>query len=176
MDLSAVITYNGLSINTVAQSAGGRPSTGFAVESFEPIPPDAVGYTEKRALQDGLDASDVYLGGRLFRTVVTAYGSTKGHFWDKSQDLFEAFNARIAFDADSANRGFLAFDFFQPTADLVTWPTATFPSGIPMRHYVRPVTSPPAAETGAVRTGSRAPVKPAGRAADRRTAPRPCRD
>lgn len=142
MNLGATISYNSLSINTVTQSAGGRPSVGYVVESFEPVPPEAVGFVEKRALQDGLDASDVYLAGRLFRLVVTAYGSSQGQLWDKAQDLFEAFHPRIAYDADTANLGFLAFDFSQPTADISTWPTSTYPNGIPMRYYMRPVTPP----------------------------------
>lgn len=142
MNLGATISYNSLSINTVTQSAGGRPSVGYVVESFEPVPPESVGFVEKRALQDGLDASDVYLAGRLFRLVVTAYGSSQGQLWDKAQDLFEAFNPRIAFDADTANLGFLPFDFYQPTADISTWPTSTYPNGIPMRYYMRPVSTP----------------------------------
>lgn len=142
MDLSLPISYNSLSINTAVRSATGRPTSGYIVESFEPIPPDAVGFVEKRALQDGLDASDVFLGGRLFRLIVTPMGTSKADFWDKTQDLLHAFSARIAFDTDSANKGFLALDFTQPTADIVTWPTSAYSNGIPMRYYVRPITSP----------------------------------
>lgn len=142
MDLAREISYDHFDINTVVTAAGGGPTSGYRVESFEPVPPDSVGHLEKRALQDGLDASDVYLAGRLFRLIVTPYGTSKGDFWDKAQDLMAAFNPRIAFDADTANKGFNPFDFFQPTANISTWPTSAYPEGIPMRYYMRPVTGP----------------------------------
>jgi hypothetical protein len=142
MDLSKAVSYNNFEINTVVAGAGGAPTSGFRVESFQPIPPDAVGHVEKRALQDGLDASDVYLAGRLFRLIVTPYGTSKGDFWDKAQELMSTFNARVAYESNTAIKGFLHFDFYQPTADISTWPTSTYPSGIPMRYYMRTVSSP----------------------------------
>lgn len=142
MDFSKAITYNGLSVNTVTNSAGGLPSYGYQVDSFRPIPPAIQSYYEKRALVDGMDAGDVTLAGRQFGLIVTAYGTSKGHFWEIAQDLFTAFSPTIAYSADTANRGFIAFDFFQPTSDIVTWPTSSFPNGIPMRYYMRPMHSP----------------------------------
>ena len=142
MHLGGSVTYNGLSLNTVTRTAGGVPTSGYLIERFSPDPPPPTAYLEKRALADGLDASDVFLGGRTFNLIVTAFGSTAGDFWDKAQDLFEAFSPTIAYDSDSANKGFLAFDFSQPTALVSTWPTSTYPNGIPMRYYVRPLGAP----------------------------------
>lgn len=135
------ISYNGWTASLTRQS-GGRPSSGYVVDSVEPSGVGAVGYIDKRAIQDGLDANDIYLSGRDFAAVVTAYGSTWGDFWDKTQDLLAAFSPTLAYAADTANAGFLAFDFIQPTADTTTWPTATYPYGIPMRYYLRPVRPP----------------------------------
>ena len=142
MNLQATITYNSLSINTAARSAGGAPTSGYRVLRFSPEPPPPTGYLEKRALTDGLDAGDVFLGGRTFGLVVQVFGSSEGDFWDKAQDLFAALTPTIAYDADSTNRGFLAFDFSQPTADIATWPTSAYPNGIPLRYYMRPSSGP----------------------------------
>lgn len=142
MDLGGTVTYNGLSLNTVTRQAGGLPMSGYAVERFRPDPPPPTSYLEKRAISDGLDAGDVFLGGRSFALVVTAYGTSEGDFWDKAQDLVTGFTPTVAYAADSANRGFLALDFYQPTADVATWPTSAYPDGIPMRYYVRPQASP----------------------------------
>lgn len=136
------ISFNGWTAS-LARAAGGRPSSGYVVDSIEPSRVGAVGYIDKRAIQDGLDANDIYLGGRDLGVVVTAYGSTWGDFWDKTQDLLAAFSPTLAYAADSANAGFLAFDFIQPTADTASWPTATYAYGIPLRYYLRPV-GPPA--------------------------------
>lgn len=142
MDLSLPISYNSLSINTATRSAGGNPTSGYIVEQFRPIPPPIDSYFEKRALTDGMDAGDVFLAGRQFGLIVSAFGTTKADLWDKTQDLLAAFSPTIAYATDTANVGFLAFDFTQPTADIVTWPTSAFPNGIPMRYYVRPMHSP----------------------------------
>lgn len=142
MDFTKAISYNSLSVNTVARSAGGLPTTGYLVERFQPIPPQIDAYFEKRALTDGMDAGDVYLAGRQFGLIVTAFGSTKGDLWDKAQALLTAFSPTIAYSTDTANRGFLAFDFYQPTATIATWPTSAYPDGIPMRYYLRPMHHP----------------------------------
>lgn len=142
MDFSKAVTFNSLSINTATRSAGGVATSGYLIDRFRPIPPGVDAYKEKRALRDGIDAGDVYLAGRQFSLIVTVFGSTRGDFWDKTQDLLEKFSPTIAYTADSANRGFLAFDFYQPTADIATWPTSAYPDGIPMRYYLRPAHHP----------------------------------
>jgi hypothetical protein len=142
VDFSKPIVYNSLSVNTATRSAGGLPTVGYLVEQFRPLPPAIDAYFEKRALTDGMDAGDVYLAGRQFGLIVTVFGSTQGDFWDRAQDLFYAFSPTIAYATDSANAGFLPLDFYQPTADIATWPTSAYPSGIPLRYYVRPMHAP----------------------------------
>lgn len=141
MNFTAPVSYGGLSINT-AVAAPGIPTRGYRLDRFSPEPPPPSSYVEKRALADGLDVGDVYLSGRGFGLVVTALGTSAGDFWDLSQDLFAAFSPTIAYASDSAERGFTAFDFYQPTADIVTWPTSAYPNGIPMRYYMRPSSGP----------------------------------
>lgn len=142
MDLGGTVTFNGLSLNTVTRTAGGAPTSGYLIERFTPEPPPPTSYLEKRALADGLDAGDVFLGGRNFTLIQQVFGTTPGDFWDKAQDLFHAFSPTIAYSTDSAERGFLAMDFYQPTADISTWPTSAYPDGIPLRYYVRPLAGP----------------------------------
>lgn len=112
--------------------------SGYRVDLFDPWTVSVRGTVEDRALRDGADASDVYLGRRTVRTIVSVFGSTIGDFWDKADDLLAAFNPRLAYNADTAAHGFLPFDFYQPTADIATWPTSAYPNGIPMRFYLRP--------------------------------------
>lgn len=144
MDLTKAISYNGLTVaNSLTRTAGGIPVSGYLFDEINGSQEDVDGYLEKRANQDGLDASDIYLGARRVTAILSVYGSTKGDYWDKAQDVLAAFSPTIAYNADTANLGFLAFDFYQPTADISTWPTSAYPSGIPMRFYLRP-SAPPA--------------------------------
>lgn len=142
MDLSLPISYNSLSINTTVRSAGGRPASGYQVDEVDTSEVEIAAYFEKRAISDGIDASDVYLGRRRIGMIVSVFGSSQGDFWDKAQDLLKAFSPTLSLSADTANLGFLPLDFYQPTADIVTWPTSTYPNGIPLRYYVRPLLLP----------------------------------
>lgn len=136
--LSAQITYNSLTLNTATPRPGGARMSGYLVDQFDPWSLEVAQYLEKRALADGVDASDVYLGRRTLSMIVAVFGSTWGDFWDKSDDLMAAFSPRLAYNADTANLGFLALDFYQPTADIASWPTSAYPDGIPLRYYCRP--------------------------------------
>lgn len=137
-DLSKPISYNSLSINTVSRTSSGTPMSGYEVNEFNLAAVAVRQYLDGRATADGIDASDVYLGRRDVELIVTAYGSTIGDFWDKANALLGAFSPTVAYAADTANLGFLAFDYYQPTADIETWPLSAYPSGIPLRMYLRP--------------------------------------
>lgn len=141
-DLSLPITYNSLSINTVARTAGGAPMSGYLVDEFDYSRIDVSQKLDKKAIADGLDAQDLYLGGRHISMIVSVYGSTKGDFWDKAQDLLTAFSPTLAYSALSQALGFLPLDFYQPTADIVTWPLSAYPNGLPLRFYARPFATP----------------------------------
>lgn len=142
MDLSKKIWYNALTVNGVMTPVAGTPLSGYTVDSVEPAAVDVRGYKAPRATADGMDASDVFLGERRFGAIISVYGSTRGDFWDKAQDLLAAFSPTIAYNADTANLGFLPFNFYQPTADISTWPTSTYPDGIPLLYYVRSAHAP----------------------------------
>lgn len=143
MDLSKKISYNSLTVNGVmSPTAAGTPMSGYVVDEINVSSVDVAQYVDKRALHDGVDAQDVYLGARTISGIVTAYGSSAGDFWDKAQGFLAGFSPTLGYAADTANIGFLPFDFYQPTADLATWPTLTYPSGIPLRYYCRPSAPP----------------------------------
>jgi hypothetical protein len=146
MNLGLAISYNGLQINTETTQAGGLAASGYRVEQITVSPIDVVQKIDKRALQDGLDAQDVFLGGRHISAIVTALGSTQGDFWDRAQVLLSTFSPTLAYASNTANLGFLALDFFQPTANIATWPTSAYPNGIPLRYYCRPYAVPSYAE------------------------------
>ena len=142
MDLTKPISYNGWTASQSLSKAAGSRLSGYLVKSVQVTDVDATQYMEKRAVHDGMSAADTYLNGRRIVMIVSVYGSTRGDAWDKLADLQEAFSPTIAYDADSANLGFLALDFYRPTADIATWPTSANPSGIPQRIYARPLFPP----------------------------------
>ena len=142
MNLSLSINYNGFSVNTVTPVAGGGAMSGYAVESVEPSNVGVRAFTSPRAQHDGRDASNIYLDSRQFSAIITVYGSTKGDFWDKTQALLAAFSPTLAYTADSAAFGYLSWNFYQSTANIVSWPLSAYPLGIPLAYKVRPVHPP----------------------------------
>ena len=138
MDLSLQINYNGFTVNgNLTRAAGGGAASGYAVERVEPSLVGIRAFTAPRAQHDGRDASNIYLDSRQFSAIITVYGSTKGDFWDKTQALLAAFSPTLAYAADSAALGYLSWNFYQPTADSVT-----YPGGIPLAYKVRPLHTP----------------------------------
>lgn len=137
-DLAQSITYRGLDLNAAAIASSGGPITGSKVESFTWPPVAGVGYTEKRTQGDGLDASDVFLGGRQFALRGTLYGATRAATFDAWRNLAAVLAPSLAFDDDPDNFGFLPLAFSMPTDD-----TDNFPSGtIDVFINVRPTGTP----------------------------------
>ena len=138
MDLNLTINYNGFTVNgNLTRAAGGGAASGYAVEQVEPSVVGIRAFTAPRAQHDGRDASNIYLDSRQFSAIITVYGSTKGDFWDKTQALLAAFSPTLAYAADTAALGYLSWNFYQPTADSVT-----YPGGIPLAYKVRPLHTP----------------------------------
>jgi hypothetical protein len=135
VDLSLPLSYNGITTGTTL--AGGI-QRGIVFNGVTPSQIPAIGYLDKSALRDGMDAADVYLAGRTFGIDAAVYGTTQGDAWDLMEGLMSAFDPINAYDADSDNDGFIAFDYTRPTANVATWPVSTYPNGIPMRMYLRP--------------------------------------
>jgi hypothetical protein len=138
MDFTSPVAFNGLSINTTFRGSGGTSTSGYRVLRFNPSRIEVAQFLDKRAFDDGVDASDIYLGARHTRLIVSVIGSTRGDFYDRLQDLLAAFAPRVEYTADTANLGFLPLTFSQPTADLASWTTGL----IPLQLYVRSLAPP----------------------------------
>lgn len=140
-DLIQGVTYRGANINDVTIPAPGAPLDGISLEVFDWVPIVAVGYTEKRALSDGNDASDVYQGPQRMHLEGVIYGSSRARLFDKKQLVRAAFNAPSGFAEDPVNYGYRPLDFFEPTEDALFTPAAVdFVKHLVV--YVRPLASP----------------------------------
>lgn len=138
VDLTNTVCYNGYCFGFTFP-AGGGPGQGSYIKRIDITEVETVGYDDKRALQDGKDAADVFLGERRIGINAAVYGSTRGAAFDELALLSKAFHPVDAFEEDTTNLGFLPLDFYRPTADIVTWPLSAYPSGIPLRAYARPL-------------------------------------
>lgn len=144
MDFSKDIAYNGLTVpgSGLVSVPGSAKLDGFQINSIQSSDITVQEYTEKRALADGMFATDIYLGYRKLVIDGGVYGSTRGGAFDHLQAWTGAFSPRLAYNADTANIGFLPFTFYQPTDNTAVWDTNNYPSGIPMQMYLRPMMPP----------------------------------
>jgi hypothetical protein len=76
-----------------------------------------IGFTEKRAQDDGLDASDVYMGARYLSLSGSLYGDTPGDLFDRLQHLRTALTPTTAYDMDKDDYGYIPLTFSMPTLD-----------------------------------------------------------
>ena len=103
------------------EAAGGR-LYGTEIKRVEWPGVTGVGYSEKRALADGYDASDVFLSQRQIGLAGAVYGRTRGECWDYLQALIEALTPSAAYDDSPTDRGYLPLDFYVPTANTIDFP------------------------------------------------------
>lgn len=147
MDLSAPVTYNGLTLQPATAVGGGGVRAGVEINDIDVSPVATDAYYDGTANQDGTDTSDIFARSRTISIQGAVYGTSKGQLFDKLQSVSAAFHPVIAYNADSANLGLLPLKFRQPTIDTTTW-TAGY---IPMQFNVRP-TAPPAYRLNRMRT------------------------
>lgn len=141
-DLSRPISYNGWTAENDIDFAPGRPGKGFVVDTFDYGTVPASYYLDKKALQDGADAADIFLGPRTIQIDCAIYGSTQGNMWDRLRVFRTAFSPLIAYNNNSGELGFQPLKFFEQTGTTATWDPASFPSGIPLEIRCRPVSPP----------------------------------
>jgi hypothetical protein len=136
MDLKAPVTYRGLDLNTTTRIPGGGIS-GTQLNAVDLSTVSGVGYSEKRALGDGRDASDVYLDARRIAMQGQVYGLTRAEVYDLMRQVAAIFNPVLAFDEDPVLQGFLPMTFHEPSG------LAAFtPDGMDLLIYVRPIAQP----------------------------------
>jgi hypothetical protein len=97
---------------------------------------NAVGYVDKRAVDDGVDVGDAYLTGRQIDIQCAVFGSTLADFHSKMQELSDIMRLNPRYYDSSY--GFRELKFSQATID-----TSTYTDGVaPLRCVVRPMGVP----------------------------------
>ena len=131
------VRYHGVELNTIENIGEGRHK-GCMLEEFDFGNARGVGYTEKRAQDDGLDASDVYMGPRTINLTGIIYGADPGDLHDRLQDVRTAFTPTVSYDFDPFDYGYIPLEFSLPTNDL-----DDFPDGYRMMEFrARPLGQP----------------------------------
>lgn len=119
MDLTRRINYRGFELNHVDLTNGLMEGCEVKRLAYPGIP--GFGYKEKRALADGFDASDVYLGLRTIQMSGSLYGIGRAAFYDLLQSFITACTPTAAYAESPGDRGYLPLDFYVPTTDVVNW-------------------------------------------------------
>jgi hypothetical protein len=110
------VKYNGFNLKEIdSLSSGVR--RGSVLEVFDYSRSQGVGYTEKRAQDDGLDASDVYMGPRYINLAGTLYGEDEPDLHDLLQDLRTCLTPTSAYAFDKWDQGYIPLEFTLPTKD-----------------------------------------------------------
>lgn len=139
--LDAPIEYNGIELNTIEEMGNGV-RRGCLIEEFDYGRSQGMGYTEKRSQDDGLDASDVYMGARYISLTGTVFGNTIGDLFDRLQSIRTALTPTIAYDVDQPDYGYIPLTFSLPTNDTA-FPTGTPDVFVkPLEFRCRPVGQP----------------------------------
>jgi hypothetical protein len=112
------VRYNGFSLNDGAPLVGSTGvRRGCVLEVFDYSRAQGVGYTEKRAQDDGLDATDVYMGPRYITLAGTLYGTDEADLQDLLQGLRRALTPTTAYAFDPWDSGYIPLEFSLPTTD-----------------------------------------------------------
>jgi len=128
-----------LDINSIASSsvtASVGPRSGYKVMAASIGASSAVGYTDKRAVDDGLDVGDAYFQGRQVDISCAVFGSTLADFHSKVQALADVM--RINPRYYDASYGFRELKFSQATIDTSNYSTGT----ANLRIILRPMAIP----------------------------------
>jgi len=105
-------------------TTGGGIGTGISgcvIENVDMSDVDVVQFMEKRALQSGMDAGDIFLGARRVRLAGTLYGTSRANLFDRARQLRAAFNPVLAQEDEPDDKGFQPMYFSIPTADTANY-------------------------------------------------------
>lgn len=139
MDITLPVMYRGITLTGGSGGPGGNnPIDGFRLTRAQYSNVSVHGYVEKRSLDDGYDASDVYIGMREIELVGEVFAPTKAALFDYLDILRLKFTPTDAYNEDPSNRGYLPLRFSQPTLLTGDWPTGFVERVI----YARPSMQP----------------------------------
>ena len=131
------VSYGPVALNSV-EMVGDGLRRGTLLEEFDYARNNGVGYTEKRAQDDGLDASDVFMGPRYINLTGVTYGTDPGDLFDRLQDVRTILTPTIAYASDEYHYGYIPLEFSMPTNR-----TDDFPGGLkPLEFRARPLGQP----------------------------------
>lgn len=129
MDLKQDVIYRDFKLNDsairdsiVPGSQAGAGISGCVIDSVDMSDVDVIQFLEKRSLQDGMDAGDVYLGARRIRMAGTLYGNSRAILYDNLQDLRNALSPTLAYREEPSEKGYRPLYFAVPTNDAENWP------------------------------------------------------
>lgn len=132
MDPTRPISYRGFNFNTI-DSLEDSKQRGCRVDHVWLGDVEVDGYTEKRSLDDGHDASDVFQGMRTIRMVGTLFGESRGALFDRLRAMRAAVNPRLAYDEVPEEKGYLPLLFYEPTEVTGDWDEGVIPLFIKSR-------------------------------------------
>lgn len=142
MDLRKPITYGGsYALNDAAVSAPDVIS-GNQINDLNVSPVSEAAYTEKKAITEGLDASDIYSAARTVRLVGQTLGASFAATYDAFQALLTALSPTGAFRADTTNKGYLPLTGSIPTLNTGFTVDGNGDRFIPVVIYCRPKNPP----------------------------------
>jgi len=131
---SVELNLNSIASSDVTASIG--PRSGYKVMAASIGASPAVGYTDKRAVDDGLDVGDAYFQGRQVDISCAVFGSTLADFHSKLQVLADVMRINPRYYDSSF--GFRELKFSQATIDTSNYSTGT----AALRMIVRPMSIP----------------------------------
>lgn len=123
MDLTQSVFYRGLDLNHIETLVGEGKRRGLLLEEADYGSVPGVGYSEKRAQDDGFDSTDVFLGRRTIELQGFVYGENIGDLWDRTQDLRSALTPSAAYLEAPGLDGYLPFQFYVPTVNFTDFVT-----------------------------------------------------
>lgn len=139
MDITRPIAYRGLLLTGAFGGPGGaQPIEGIRLTRARFTDVSVHGYTEKKSLEDGMDASDVFIGTRRVTMAGEVFAQTKAQLFEYLDALRLLMTPTDAYNESPAKKGYLPLSFSQPTMQTYFWPTGFVDRVI----YVRPAMQP----------------------------------
>lgn len=120
MDLTRDVIYRTFYLNDPGvhnDLTAGSPISGCVLDGFDLSDVDVMQFSEKRSQMDGMDAGDVWQGGRRIRISGTLYGSDRGDLFDRLWNLRRALNPVLAQREEPGDKGYRPLYFSVPTND-----------------------------------------------------------
>lgn len=117
----------------------GKGIVGSVVDSWDFSDVDIIQFLEKRSLQDGMDAGDVFQGSRRLRMAGTLYAKDRALLYDAYWDFRATMNPVLAQRESPADKGYLPLYFATPTNRIEDYPDLTIPLrvlALPRAHQI----------------------------------------